>query len=130
VLQLDTQIILWLAREPEKVSLRAVQAIARARSEGEGIAVASISLFEIALLAAKKRLHFHTPVEALLEKIELTYRVIPLGWKIAAQSMRFSDSYPNDPADRQIGATAVVEGFKLVTADAQIRKSGEVPCIW
>jgi PIN domain nuclease of toxin-antitoxin system len=119
-----------LAREPERVSPRAVRAITKARAEGEGIAIASVSLFEIAMLAAKKRLHFHTPVEALLEKIELTYRVVPMGWKIAAQSMRFSDAYPNDPADRQIGATAVVEGFKLVTSDSLIRKSGDVPCIW
>jgi len=39
-------------------------------------------------------------------------------------------SYPNDPVDRSIGATALVEEIPLLTADAQIRKSRAVPTIW
>ena len=35
-----------------------------------------------------------------------------------------------DPADCLIGATALVEGLSLVTADKEILKSRAVPTIW
>lgn len=38
--------------------------------------------------------------------------------------------YPKDPADRVMGATAIVEGVELVTADAQLRGSHAVPTGW
>jgi PIN domain nuclease of toxin-antitoxin system len=40
------------------------------------------------------------------------------------------DSYPRDPQDRLIGATALVEGIKLVTHDRLIKESGIVPIVW
>jgi PIN domain nuclease of toxin-antitoxin system len=49
---------------------------------------------------------------------------------VAARAVSFPDSYPKDPQDRLIGATALVEGIELVTRDQQIRKSGMVPVIW
>jgi PIN domain nuclease of toxin-antitoxin system len=39
-------------------------------------------------------------------------------------------SYPNDPADRVIGATALIEDLPLITADKEIRRSRAVPTIW
>jgi PIN domain nuclease of toxin-antitoxin system len=39
-------------------------------------------------------------------------------------------SYPEDPADRIIGATALVEGLPLLTADREIRRSKAVQTIW
>jgi PIN domain nuclease of toxin-antitoxin system len=39
-------------------------------------------------------------------------------------------SYPKDPADRIIGATALVEGLSLLTADREIRRSRAVQTIW
>jgi PIN domain nuclease of toxin-antitoxin system len=44
--------------------------------------------------------------------------------------MEFPVTYPKDPADRIIGATALVEGLSLVTADREIRRSKLVPTIW
>ena len=38
--------------------------------------------------------------------------------------------YPKDPADRIIGATALVEGLPLLTADRAIRGSKTVETIW
>lgn len=130
MLLLDTNVVLWLAREPGRVTPEAREAIRAARRESSGLYVASVTLFEIALLAAKGKLVFHTPVELLLQSIEATYRVLPLNWKIAAQAAALSKAYPKDPADRQIGATGLVQGLTLVTADKPIRASGEVPCLW
>jgi len=39
-------------------------------------------------------------------------------------------SYPKDPADRLIGATALVEGLSLVTVDREIRQSKAPASIW
>ena len=47
--------------------------------------------------------------------------------EIAVRSVQFPKSYPNDPQDRVIGATAIVEGIRLLTHDKMIVKSGLVP---
>jgi PIN domain nuclease of toxin-antitoxin system len=44
--------------------------------------------------------------------------------------MAMPREYPNDPMDRIIGATALVEGLKLVTADRAIRDSQAVSTVW
>ena len=46
------------------------------------------------------------------------------------RAIGFSARYPDDPADRVIGATALVEGIPLVTADDAVLRSKEVPTIW
>ena len=38
--------------------------------------------------------------------------------------------FPRDPADRIIGATALVEGLTLITADRDILASKAVPSVW
>jgi PIN domain nuclease of toxin-antitoxin system len=44
--------------------------------------------------------------------------------------MGFPTAYPKDQADRIIGATALVEGLSLITADRQIHRSRVVKTIW
>ena len=52
---LDTHVLLWLCLEPRRLSRAATTAIKQAISSG-GIAIASISLWEIAMLIALRRL--------------------------------------------------------------------------
>ena len=52
---------------------------------------------------------------------------VPLTPETAGRSVQFPKSYPNDPQDRIIGATAIVEGIRLLTHDKVIVKSGLVP---
>ena len=129
MLLLDTHVVIWLARETERISRRATKALASARAE-HGLAIAAASLWEIAQLASRGRLQFDPPVEVFLEKVEGLYRVLPMNRHIAIRGNQFSDGYPKDPADRQIGATAILHGLTLVTADQRILNSGEVPCLW
>jgi PIN domain nuclease of toxin-antitoxin system len=56
--------------------------------------------------------------------------VFPVTGAIAARAVLLSTRYPNDPADRLIGATALVHGLQLVTKDERIQASGEVPFVW
>ena len=65
-----------------------------------------------------------------LQEVERHFRVLPISAAIAERSMLFSPRYPKDPSDRIIGATALVHSLLLVTADEEIRASGEVPCLW
>ncbi len=46
------------------------------------------------------------------------------------RAMAFRATYPKDPADRIIGAAALVEGLSLITADREIRRSKLIPTIW
>jgi len=54
----------------------------------------------------------------------------PLTPAIVALAVRLPEKYLRDPADRIIGATAIVEGMPLVTADKQIRQAKAVRTIW
>jgi PIN domain nuclease of toxin-antitoxin system len=127
---LDTHVLIWLALDPARVSKNARTAIDQARQEGSGLAISGITLLEITLLSDKKRIHFIPGLEAFLADVESRFIVLPIGGRICVCSSSLPLSYPNDPADRIIGATALVEGLTLITADREIRKSHALPTIW
>jgi PIN domain nuclease of toxin-antitoxin system len=84
----------------------------------------------LAWLAEKGRVETTLSVEAFVRLCSLKMTVLPITPEIAARAVGFPDSYPKDPQDRLIGATALVEGVELVTHDSAIRRSGLVPVIW
>jgi PIN domain nuclease of toxin-antitoxin system len=126
---LDTHIVIWLALEPDRLSKRAKEAIRTARIEG-GLAIAGITLLELAWLAEKGRVETTLSVESFVRQCASKMTVLPITPEIAACAAGFPDLYPRDPQDRLIGATALVEGIPLVTHDRQIKKSGMIPVIW
>jgi PIN domain nuclease of toxin-antitoxin system len=65
-----------------------------------------------------------------LRYIETMFVVLPITGAIAELSVSLPASYPRNPTDRLIGATAVAHGLELVTKDVGIRRSGAVKCIW
>ena len=127
---LDTQVLLWLLTDKSRLSERAADAIREGSREGQGVAIAGHTLWEVAMVATRGRLKLRVPLADHLRRIEESFRVVPLNGAIAARSMLFTSNYPRDPADRIIGATAVVRGLPLITADEGIRASKEVECIW
>lgn len=126
---LDTHIVIWLAFEPDKLSKRAKDVIRAARLQG-GLAIAGITLLELAWLAEKGRVETTLSVESFARLCASKMTVLPITPEIAARAASFPDSYPKDPQDRLIGATALVEGIELVTHDKKIKKSGMIPVIW
>ncbi len=126
---LDTHVVIWLAFEPERLSKRAKEAIRVARREGE-LAIAGISLLELAWLAEKGRVETTLSVESFVRLCASKMTVLPITPEIAARAVSLPDPYPKDPQDRLIGATALVEGIPLVTHDRLIKKSRLVSVIW
>lgn len=126
---LDTHIAIWLAAAPNRLSKHAKEAIRAARIEG-GLAIASITLMELAWLAENGRVETTLGVESFVRQCASKMTVLPITPEVAARAVSLRDPYPKDPQDRLIGATALVEGIQLVTHDKLIKKSGMVPIIW
>jgi PIN domain nuclease of toxin-antitoxin system len=111
------------------LSRAATEAIRKASREG-GIAIAAISLWELAWLASHQRLQITGTVEAYLAEITARVAIRPITPQIAALANQFPANYPSDPCDRLIGATALAEAIPLVTKDAHIRRSRQINTVW
>jgi PIN domain nuclease of toxin-antitoxin system len=129
VILLDTHVLLWMASDPKRLSTKARDAIRHAR-QTTGVAVATITLWELAWLAQNGRILVLTSVESFVQEIVSRVILRPMTPEIAAVAVRLPANYPKDPADRLIGSTAIVEGIPLITADHQIRRAKAVETIW
>lgn len=128
---LDTHAIVMLALKPEKLSRAAARAIAKAE-RASGIAIASITLWEIALLIDERRVTVHGSTETFLKEVSQLpgLLVLDLSPEIAALAFRFPPDFPNDPADRIIAATSRAHGLALVTRDQRLQQSPLLRTIW
>jgi PIN domain nuclease of toxin-antitoxin system len=118
-----------MSSDPKRLSKKARAAISEAREE-TGIAVASITLWELAWLAENRRIMVSGSVESFVRDTVSRVMVIPMNPEIVAFAVRLPEGYPKDPADRLIASTAIVDGIPLVTADERIRQSGVAQTIW
>jgi PIN domain nuclease of toxin-antitoxin system len=126
----DTHVVVWLAFDQEQISRKARNAIDEARALRDGLAVSDLTLWEVGTLAARGRIHLNISLESFLQEVESRFVILPITGRACAHAMAFPRTYPKDPVDRIIGATALVEGLSLVTADREIRRSKLVPTIW
>jgi PIN domain nuclease of toxin-antitoxin system len=127
---LDTHVVIWLAQDFKRISTAARSAIEDARNQDHGLAVADITLVEIARLASRARIRLMPDVETVLSEVERRFVILPITSKIAMQAFALPSNYPKDPVDRVIGATALIQDLPLITADQEIRKSKAFPTIW
>jgi len=111
-----------LATDPAKLSGKARSVIEDACRNAGGSAICGITLLELATLSGKGRIQPYIGVESFLHEVESRFVVMP----ITARAISLPAAYPKDPADRTIGATGLVEGLLLVTADPEIRRSKAV----
>ena len=127
---LDTHVVVWLVSAPERLSKNAKAFINEARQNGEGMAISGFTLIELTMFYSKGRISLSMSLESFLRDVEERFVVLPISARACARMLTLPESYPKDPADRVIGATALVEGMSLVTADREIRRAKVVKTIW
>jgi PIN domain nuclease of toxin-antitoxin system len=127
---LDTHVVVWLAFDQAQLSKNARTAIDDARQHGDGLAISDISLLELAMLSSKGRIRLNISLESFLREVEARFIVLPISGQACVRALGLPAAYPKDPADRIIGATALVEGLPLLTADSEIRRSKALHTIW
>jgi PIN domain nuclease of toxin-antitoxin system len=113
---LDTHVVHWWSAEPERVS----EAAAKALSEADELAVADISWFELAWLARHERIAVTIPIRSWLERLSAEVRTIGVTPAIADTAVSLPSTFPGDPADRLIYATAIEHGWRLITKDRKL----------
>ena len=114
---LDTHVLHWWSAEPERVS----RAAARALDDADELAVAAITWFELAWLAGAERILVTIPIRSWLERLGGQVRTVSISPAIADTAVALPSSFPGDPADRLIYATAIEHGWQLVTKDKRLR---------
>jgi PIN domain nuclease of toxin-antitoxin system len=114
---LDTHVVHWWSAEPRRVSAPARDALNCA----DEFAIAAISWFELAWLARNERIVLNVPIRSWLEGLAAQLRTIGVTPAIADTAVALPSSFPRDPADRLIYATAVENDLRLVTKDRAIR---------
>ncbi|MDF2739176.1 MAG: hypothetical protein K0S88_542 [Actinomycetia bacterium] len=115
---LDTHVVQWWSAEPDRLSRAATEALAGA----DQLAVSAISWFELAWLAAHERIIVTIPVRSWLEQLADGLQTLGVTPAIAATAVSLPSSFPGDPADRLVYATAVEHGCRLVTKDHRLRR--------
>jgi PIN domain nuclease of toxin-antitoxin system len=113
---LDTHVVQWWSAEPARISTPAREALDKA----DVLAVSAISWFELAWLARHERITVTVPVRSWLIGLATHVRTIGVTPAIADTAVLLPPSFPSDPADRLIYATAVECDFKLITKDRAI----------
>lgn len=115
---LDSHVVHWWSAEPARISSAASKAI----GDADELAVADISWFELAWLARRERIVVSIPITSWLARLATQVRTMPVTPAIANTAVGLPLSFPGDPADRLIYATAIENGWRLVTKDQRLRK--------
>ena len=125
---LDTHILIWWRLDSGRLGRSRVRRLQDLESRHKPVAISAITLWEIAMLSVRGRIVIAEPAAVWLEEIEghPLIEVLPLTSRIAAESVRLSPDFHNDPADQIIVATARIHGIPLMTADDRIRTWGKV----
>lgn len=122
---LDTHILVWWCLDAPELPAAYRSALERLERERKVAGVSAISLWEIAKHTERGKLRLTLALDELLHQIESDplFTVLPITGKIAAESTRLGPSFPRDPADQLIAATARCHGLALMTCDELVRQS-------
>jgi len=95
-------------------------------------AIASISIWEFAMMVAKGRINVKIDAKRWLNDAisNSGLRVIDLTPEIAIESCNLPGKFHKDPADRIIVATARTQNLTLLTKDRKIIEYPHVNAIW
>lgn len=128
---IDTHVLVWWINEPRKLSNKAKKIIEENIKKGE-IFISSISVWEIFLLVKKGKLTLAMDPQSWVSAIESLPFVhfVPLDNNILAKSVFLNRDFHQDPVDRMIVATAMINGATIITSDEKILDYPHVQSVW
>ncbi|PRC92929.1 type II toxin-antitoxin system VapC family toxin [Solimicrobium silvestre] len=116
-LLLDTQLLLWAAGEPERLSMEARSLIEITENE---LFFSAASLWEIAIKQSLGRDDFQVDARLLRRGLlDNGYSELPIGSEHAVAICSLPPIH-KDPFDRMLVAQAMVEGIALLTSDSVV----------
>jgi PIN domain nuclease of toxin-antitoxin system len=120
-LLLDTQILLWAAGEPRRLSARARKLLEDPRHE---LLFSAASLWEVAIKRTLGRDDFQVEPRVLRRGLlDNGYVELPITSEHAVSIDTLAPLH-KDPFDRLLLAQAMVEGVALISADAELARYG------
>ena len=121
---LDTHIWVWWLTPGSPLS-RAERDALDAEAGRRELFLSAISLWEVQVLHAKRRLELPLPFAEWLARAsdDRMISMLPLGVEVVLALDALPASFHGDPADRIIVATARAHAMPLATHDAAIRRS-------
>lgn len=109
---LDTHVWLWWISDPGRLSHAARSAI----DAGPRIGISMLSAWEVAMLVARGRIELDREVSTWVRQAVSRDRVEPVAPSVAAEAALLDgETFPGDPVDRLIYATARALRARLVT---------------
>jgi len=125
---LDTHAWIWWVEQDARLGAKAIAVLDSLPADRRPF-LCDISLWEVATLVERERLHLDVSLSEWLEAAAhpRSVRLLPLSPKIAAEVARLPDSFHRDPADRIIVATSRAHRLPVLTHDDRIRRSRLVP---
>lgn len=116
---LDTHSLVWLTEGSRRMG-REARRLAEEAGREDRLFVSAITFWEAAMLAQRDRLELDRPVSEWRGYVlRLGIVEMPVSGEIGIAAVELAE-FPPDPADRIIGATAMLNGIDLMTADVAI----------
>lgn len=128
---LDTCAMIFDALDPPRLGRKARRELNAASAKGAA-ACSDISLWEIAMLAAKGRLDPGTDAITFIDLVVTSrnLKVIPITPEVAHLSASYRGFSHADPADRIIASTALFLKAPLLTPDSRLRAVKGLKVLW
>lgn len=120
---LDTHIVIWLAREPQKLSSHVIDVL---ENQANTLYFSSINLWKIALKSGLNKPNFKFDVIRLEQQL-LAHGFVEL--PVTSKYAKLIEQLPlihKDPFDRMLIAQAMTENYCLITDDDKIAQYPQV----
>jgi PIN domain nuclease of toxin-antitoxin system len=125
---LDSHVLHWWTSDSRRVSRPATDAI----STADELHVSDVTWWELAWLASHERISVTLPIASWLSQLAAQVQTLPITPAIALSAATLPSTFPGDPTDRLIYATALETGRQLITKDERLRayRAPRVVTIW
>jgi len=129
---LDTHVLLWWQAGGDRLSAPARRAI----DDSPEILVSPLTCLELATLARRGRIDLdRSPATWAIDLFAGDrVAVAPLSVEAAVRAGAFDDTFPGDPIDRLLYATALDRRLRFVSKDERLRgyaaRTGDLDIVW